>query len=183
MVAIAFSLARVSYLFYLVRAAEALGGIKAAIGWYLWFNILYAAAAYPAGRLGDRVGRPKLLVAGYLTTAACAGMFALDPSLPTMFAGFTLLGLSFALAEGQGSALAADLAGSQVRSTRLGQYHAFTGVATVVGGLVAGVLWDSVSHAAAFLWGAALPIVATIGLLAIRPPPMPGYAEPPGHDH
>lgn len=183
LVAIAFSLARVSYLFYLVRAAQAIGGIQAAIGWYLWFNVLYAAAAYPAGRLGDRVGRPRLLVAGYVATAACAGMFALDPSLVTMFVGFTLLGFSFALAEGQGSALAADLAGTQRRSTRLGQYHAFTGVATVVGGLVAGVLWDHVSHSAAFLWGAALPIVATIGLLALRPPPIAGYAEPPGHDH
>lgn len=183
LVAVAFSLARVSYLFYLVRAAQAIGGIQAAIAWYLWFNILYAAAAYPAGRLGDRVGRPRLLVAGYLATAACAGVFALEPSLVTMFIGFTLLGASFALAEGQGSALAADLAGTQARSTRLGQYHAFTGVATVIGGLVAGLLWDEVSHSAAFLWGAALPLVATIGLLALRPPSANGDAEPPGHDH
>ena len=106
-----------------------------------------------------------------------------SPSLPTMFAGFTLLGFSFALAEGQGSALAADLAGTKSRSSRLGQYHAYTGVATVIGGLIAGLLWDQVSHSAAFLWGAALPIVATLGLLALRPPPISGYAEPPGHDH
>ncbi|MEK6976172.1 MAG: MFS transporter [Candidatus Thermoplasmatota archaeon] len=183
LVAVAFSLARVSYLFYLVRAAEAVGGIKAAIAWYLWFNVLYAAAAYPAGRLGDRVGRPRLLVAGYLVTSATAAVFALPASPITMLAGFTMLGFSFALAEGQGSALAADLAGSETRSTRLGQYHAFTGVATVIGGLVAGILWDQVSHSAAFLWGAALPLVATLGLLALRPPPIPGYAEPPGHDH
>lgn len=167
LVAVAFSLARVSYLFYLVRAAQAVGGVEAAIAWYLWFNVVYAVGAYPAGRLGDRFGRPRLLLIGYLTTSATAALFVLEPTLPLMAAGFTLLGLSFAFAEGQGSALAADLAGSQKRSTRLGQYHAFTGVATVVGGVVAGLLWDEVSHGTAFIWGAALPLVAAVGLVAL----------------
>lgn len=167
LVSVAFSLARVSYLFYLVRAAQATGGVEAAIAWYLWFNVVYAVGAYPAGRLGDRFGRPRLLLAGYLTTSATCALFVLEPTVPLMAAGFTLLGLSFAFVEGQGSALAADLAGSQKRSTRLGQYHAFTGVATVVGGVVAGLLWDEVSRGTAFIWGAALPLVAAIGLVAL----------------
>lgn len=166
-VSVAFSLARVSYLFYLVRAAETVGGLRAAIAWYLWFNILYTAAAYPAGRLGDRIGRRPLLAFGYLVTAASAAVFAVQPSLLTMGLGFSLLGFSFALVEGQGSALAADLAGSQRRSQRLGWFHAATGIATVLGGLAAGLLWDHVGPAAAFAWGAALPLLATGALLAL----------------
>lgn len=167
LVAVAFSLARVSYLFYLVRAAGAAGGMMAAIAWYLWFNLVYAAAAYPVGRLGDAIGRSRLLVVGYLGMAVTALLFALPPTVATMAAGFTLLGWSFALVEGQGATLAADLAGSEHRSTRLGQYHAFTGVATVVGGIAAGLLWDHASPSAAFVWGAALPLVAAIGLAAL----------------
>lgn len=169
LVAATFSLARVSYLFYLVRAASATGGVAAAIAWYLWFNVLYAGAAYPIGRLGDRVGRPRLLLLGYLATAATAAVFALPVSTVSLAFGFSMLGVSFALVEGQGSALAADLAGSAQRSARLGRYHALTGAATVLGGLAAGLLWDHVGPAASFAWGATVPLVAAVGLLVVRP--------------
>lgn len=173
-----FHLSRVTYLFYLVRSTDAGTGITTAVLWYLLFNVLYTIFAYPAGRLSDRFGKWGLLFGGYLLTALSAACFILHPTTLTMAAGFTLLGASFAAVEGTGRAYAADLAGSRSRSSRLGEYHGLTGGATLLGGIAAGLLWDSSGPAAAFVWGAILPLVAAAGLLLVRDPKAPGPKAP-----
>ena len=40
---------------------------------YTWHNIIYAAAAYPAGVLADKFGKKRMLLIGF----ACAGVMAL----------------------------------------------------------------------------------------------------------
>jgi MFS family permease len=83
-----------------------------------------------------------------------------------------VLGLSFAAAEGSGRALASHLADGRRRSSRLGEYHAVAGGATLLGGLAAGLLWDQAGHAYAFGWGVALPVLALAmlaGLALSRP--------------
>lgn len=174
LVAGVFALGQVSYVFYLVRAADAAGGMTGAVALYLLFNVVYMALAYPAGAWGDRVGRPRVLLAGYLLFAASAASMLLFASLAGALLAFALLGAGFGMVDGVQRAFAADLAGSEARSTRLGTYHAVFGLATVLGGLVAGLLWDRVSVEAAFAWGAVVPLAAVAllvgqGFLRDRP--------------
>ncbi|HWH08734.1 MAG TPA: MFS transporter [Candidatus Thermoplasmatota archaeon] len=164
LVAGVFALGQVSYVFYLVRAADAAGGETAAVALYLLFNVAYLLVAYPAGARGDAVGRPRVLVAGYVLFAASAAALLLWPTLPGAVAAFALLGAGFGMVDGVQRAYAADLAGGAARSTRLGVYHATTGLCTVAGGLAAGLLWDRVSPEATFAWGAVVPLAA-LGLL------------------
>jgi MFS family permease len=159
-----FALGNVSYLFYLLRAREAVGGDAGAVALYLGFNVVYFAAAYPFGHLADRIGKVPILGAGFALASASAAFFLLPPSLPLAIAGFALLGLSFASVDGVERALAADLAGSAARSTRLGIFSATVGLSTVLGGVVAGLLWQSVAPWATFAWGAVVTLVA-LGLL------------------
>src|SRR5581483_11154560 len=130
------------YLFYILRAADALGSVALAIGLYLAFNVVYAAAAYPLGHLADRVGKPRLIAAGALLFALSSALLVATPSAALALASFLLLGVAFAATEGVQRAFAADLAGSAARGTRLGWYQATVGVATILGALVAGLLWD-----------------------------------------
>ncbi len=181
-VASIFHLSRVTYLFYLVRSTHAGTGIQAAVLWYLLFNVTYAALAYPAGRLSDRRNKGSFLFAGYLLTGLSAGVFIVHPTTFTMLIGFVLLGVSFAIVEGTSRAYAADLVGSKARSSRLGEYHAVTGLATLAGGIVAGLLWDGLGASAAFAWGAIVPIIAAGGLWWARdssvPKPMSSQRQP-----
>lgn len=164
-VAAVFAMGQVSYLFYILRAADHVGGAVVAVALYLLFNVVYAAAAYPLGGLSDRVGKPTLIAAGAVLFAVASALLVAEPTLPLAVASFVVLGVAFAATEGVQRAYAADLAGSASRSTRLGWYHATVGVATVAGGLVAGLLWDRAGEWAAFAWGAAVPLVA-LALLA-----------------
>lgn len=167
LVAAVFALGQVSYVFYLVRAADAVGSAAGAVALYLLFNVVYLLVAYPAGAGGDRVGRPRVLLAGYALFAASAGALLLWPTLPGAVAAFVLLGAGFGMVDGVQRAYAADLAGEAARSTRLGIYHAVYGLATVAGGLVAGLLWDRASPAATFAWGAGVPLAAAALLVAL----------------
>lgn len=177
LVAAVFALGQVSYTFYLVRAADAVGGQTMAVALYLLFNVVYLLVAYPAGARGDVVGRPRVLLVGYVLFAASAATLLLWPTLPGAVAAFALLGAGFGMVDGVQRAFASDLAGTAGRSTRLGVYHAVYGLATVAGGVAAGLLWDRVSPGATFAWGAALPLVAVVLLAALgflrRAPPAP----------
>src|SRR4030042_2659737 len=62
-----FTLGNSSNQFLLLRAKDLGGSLSAVILLYLFYNIFYAWVAYPASRLSDKVGRKKLLVAGYLS--------------------------------------------------------------------------------------------------------------------
>lgn len=166
LVAALFGLGNVSYLFYVLRASEALGGAVPAVALYLGFNAVYALCAYPAGRLADRVGKGRVLVGGFLLFSASALLFALPVSPAAAVAGFLLLGLAFAGVDGVERALAADLAGAAARGTRLGVFSATVGLSALAGGLVAGWLWDAVAPWATFAWGALLPVAAALWLLA-----------------
>lgn len=165
LVAALFALGNVSYLFYLLRAAAAVGGETGAVALYLLFNLVYFLAAYPAGRLADRIGKPRVLAAGFLLFALSAAFFVATPTPALAVAGFVALGFAFAGVEGVERAFAADLAGSEARATRLGVFHAVVGFSTLAGGLVAGLLWDRVAPGAAFAWAVAVPLVA-LGLLS-----------------
>jgi len=153
----------VSYMFFVLRATSSTSE-AGAVGLYLLFNVVYLAGAYPAGRLADRIGKPRVLLAGWTLFALAAAAFVLQPSLPLAIAAFVLLGASFAGFDSMQRALAADLAGRAGRSTRLGLFHATIGLAAVSGGLIGGLLWDHVAPWATFAWGAGVALVAAIAL-------------------
>jgi MFS family permease len=86
----AFSLARFSEAFLVLRAA-ALGVPAAAVPIVMMaMNLVYAASAYPFGKLADRVSRRALLAAGLLVLVAS------DLALAAA-QGWALLGLGIAL--------------------------------------------------------------------------------------
>ena len=163
-----FGLGNVTYLFYVLRAQEALGGAVPAVALYLAFNAVYALGAYPMGRLADRIGKPRVLTLGFILFALSAALFVPTPTPALVIAGFLLFGMAFASVDGVERALAADLAGSKRRGAGLGWFAMTAGLATLAGGLLAGLLWDHVGHWAAFAWGAVLPLVAAALLSRLR---------------
>ena len=55
----------------------------------------------------------------------------------------------------------------RLRASGIGWYNATLGLLGLVASVVAGLLWDHVSHAAVFLYGAA--IAGSIALMALVP--------------
>lgn len=166
-----FSFAEFSYAFLLLRVADAGESTTVAILLYVLFNIVYAAHAFPAGVLSDRVGRKPVILAGYVCFAAMALLLAVAPSLPTLVLGFVFYGLSLGMAEGTQRALVADLAPAELKATLLGAYHTSAGFVKLGSGLVAGFLWVvTPDHSGTFWFGFVTACVASIALVGWRAP-------------
>ncbi|MBI5654583.1 MFS transporter [Candidatus Uhrbacteria bacterium] len=135
---------------FLVRAHD----IGVSIQWipvlFAGFTLLYALLSYPLGILSDRIGKAPLIAAGWLVLAIVEFGFSFDPNIAATLVLFALYGLFYALTEGSGRAIIADLAPVQNRGTAYGIYYTLIGLAVIIGGYALGRVWDSMSPETAF---------------------------------
>ena len=164
-----FSLADFSYAFLLLRAGF-LFGTTEAILLYVLFNIVYAAHAFPAGILSDRVGRKPVVLIGYIAFVTMSTLLVFSGALVALVVAFILYGLSYGMAEGTQRALVADFAPADIKATVLGAYHTCVGVVKLASGLTAGLLF-TIDPRATFAFGAIAATIATIGLFLWKPLP------------
>ncbi|MGD2082561.1 MAG: MFS transporter [Chromatiales bacterium] len=165
-VAIAFlyALANFSYMFFVLASRgvfENRLGVAVPILLYGVYQIVFTVFAVPAGILSDRVGRPRVLVAGYLLFAAVCAGFVFAESLMPLLGLFVLYGLNYALVEANERALVSDLAHEETRGTALGAYHMATSLAALPAGVVAGLLWD-LAPVYTFAFGGTLALAAAL---------------------
>lgn len=168
LIASVFALANFTYMFFILKAQQAFTA-REAIGipilLYILFNLVYALLAIPAGVLSDRIGRPKVLLMGYMAFALTSLGFAFASSLLPLIALFTLYGSAFALIDANQRALVSDLADKDLRGTALGTFHTSIGIATLASGVVAGTLWEYVSPNVTFLYGGGVAVMASLLLV------------------
>lgn len=164
-----FSLADFSYAFLLLRAGV-LFGTTEAILLYVLFNVVYAAHAFPAGILSDRVGRKPVVLIGYAAFIAMSSLLVVSGALIALIIAFILYGLSYGMAEGTQRALVADYAPANLKATVLGAYHTSVGVVKLASGLVAGLLF-TIDPRATFAFGAIGAAFAAVALFLWKPVP------------
>jgi MFS family permease len=167
-VAAAFTLARFSEAFLILRAQNV--GIAA-----MWvpavlvlMNVFYALAAYPAGMLSDRINRKGLLIVGLLLLVAADLALALIPTLAGVALGVALWGLHMGFTQGLFATLVADAAPPSLRGTSYGYYNLFTGITMLAASVIAGLLWDAQGPTATFLAGVAFTLLALVGVITMR---------------
>jgi MFS family permease len=127
--------------------------------------VVYAAFSIPVGILSDRIGRGRILLAGYaLLAVAFFGLAALQ-SVAAMVTFFILYGLIFAFVEGAERAFVCDMAPEHIRGTALGTLHTAVGIVSLPSGIIAGLLWENVGSWSAFVYGGSLGLIAALLLL------------------
>ena len=123
---------------------------------YVVRNVTYAAAAFPAGALGDRMNKQKLLAAGYalgaLTALAAAALFAWRiTGLAAIGAVFALAGIYIGMEDTLEGAIPADLVRPEQRGTAYGLMGAVNGVGDWIASALVGTVWTFVSPVTAFV--------------------------------
>ena len=130
------------------------------------------AALLVVGRLSDQLGRKAVLFPGLAVAAASSLVFLIPHSLPALFAGRLLSGVSAGVFTGVATAAIIDLAPATGRA-RAGLLAASVNVLGLgLGPVVAGVLADHAPHPLVlpYLLHVALVAVAAVGLAAVPEP-------------
>jgi MFS family permease len=132
---------------------------------YTFHNLVNAASSYPAGALGDRIGKRGLLAAGYLIAAIAYAGFIFEP--PTMLALVVLFGLAgihSGIQQSLEKSLAAELLPAHIRGSGFGVLATANGIGDLISSVAVGALWSAINPAAGFLYAAAF---TTLGALLI----------------
>ena len=148
---------------YLILRAQNIGVSVIAIPIiYALFNMFYAVLAVPAGSLSDKIGRVKVMQAGWLIYALSYLGFALAKQQWQIWVVYIFYGMYYATTEGIAKALVARLVPDSKRGTAYGFFNASLGIMTLPANLIAGYLWDRVSPSSMFYFGAACALAAFI---------------------
>jgi MFS family permease len=160
------TMARFSEAFLLLRA-ENVGLSAAHVPVVLIaMNVVYAASAYPFGRLSDRLNRGTLLVVGIGFLLAADLVLAAAAGAWSVLAGSMLWGLHMGATQGLLTAVVAATAPAEIRGTAFGVFSLVTGGTLLLASVLAGFLWAVYGPAVTFLAGAVFSMVAMLGLLA-----------------
>ncbi len=131
-------------------------------------NIVYAATAYPAGVLSDRMDRMTVLAVGIVLLFAADIALALLPSIAGVALGVILWGLHLGFTQGLLATLVADTSPPELRGTAYGFFNLLGGLAMLAASVIAGALWDAVGPQGTFSAGAGFALVAVLGLLLVQ---------------
>lgn len=163
-----FTLSNSTDAFLLLRAEQA--GIAPAMLPLLWMalHLSKVASSIAGGNLSDKIGRKKMIVAGWIVYAAVYIGFAFVGSAWQAWALFTIYGVYFGLTEGVEKALVADMVSEEKRGTAYGFYNLAYGITVLPASLLFGFLWSNVGVKTAFGVSAAISIIAAVLFLKVK---------------
>lgn len=166
-----FTLVNSSDVFLLMRARESGLSDTAVIGAYIFYNLIYALAAFPAGVLGDRVGVRPVLVSGLAVFAAVYVGMALTRDSTFVYLLFLLYGIYGAATEGLSKAWISHITPRNDAATALGTFSGLQSICTMLASTLTGAVWMYAGAKTTFLITAAVALgVAAYFLISIPDP-------------
>ncbi|VVC84167.1 MFS transporter [Sideroxydans sp. CL21] len=160
-----FTLARFSEAFLVLRAAQ--GGIPVALVPLVMvaMNVIYAASAYPFGKLSDRMDHNKLLALGLAVLIAADLVLASNDHWTTVLPGVALWGMHMGITQGLLARMVADVTPADMRGTAYGFFNLMSGLAMLFASVLAGLLWDRLGASFTFYAGVVFCLLAALALV------------------
>lgn len=160
-----FSLGNSSDALLLIKTSET--GVKASFIplMYMIFNVVSVFFAVYIGKLSDRIGREKLIIAGFFIYALVYFLFGRFNHLTLFIVLFILYGLYSALTDGSQKAFISDIVSKELKGTGYGIYHAVLGITLLPASFIAGKLYDKIDSSVPFYFGGTMALIAAILML------------------
>jgi MFS family permease len=156
-----FTLGNSSNQFLLLRSMNLGHALSTVVLMYLTFNLSTSLLATSFGSLSDRIGRKRVLMAGYNLYAVVYIGFGLISRETNFLLWYLwpLYGVHCAMTEGVEKAFVSDIAPMGSRATALGFYHTVVGLSLLPASIIAGLLF-SFLPSAPLLFGGAMALIA-----------------------
>jgi len=132
------------------------------------FSLVTALTSTSFGKISDKVGRKRVILAGWLVFSILFFGFSLATRVSHVWLLFLFFGLYLGLTEGVGKALVADLVPADSRGSAFGLYNTVLGLTFLPASLIAGFLWENISPSAPFVFGGVMALFASVVLIGFR---------------
>ncbi|MGD8307445.1 MAG: MFS transporter [Ignavibacteria bacterium] len=163
-----FSFVNSSDVFLILKTRDISESSMLAIFGYVFYNVIYAAASYPLGRLSDTYGKNIIFGGGILIFSIVYFGFALLTQTYFIWILFTFYGLFSAATEGISKAWASDLVSDETRGSAIGLLTMLSGFTIMLGSITAGFLWDEYGSHVPFLLSAVVSFIVGIIIFLMR---------------
>ncbi|MFF5204735.1 MFS transporter [Streptosporangium sp. NPDC000396] len=149
------------------------GGLNPSPTGLLWivdsYVIVFACLLIPAGAVGDRLGRKRVLLAGLAIFIIGCLISAAAPAVAVLIAGRAITGVGAAMIMPATLSLTVAVFAPAERPAAIAGWTAATGVAGIIGNVGGGLVLEYLPWQALFL--TPVPIAAALALLAARVAP------------
>jgi len=121
------------------------------IGFYIFYNLVYALLSYPLGAIADKIGLKTILILGLMIFSAVYFFFGFATSILAFGILFFFYAIYSASTEGISKALISNLADKSDTATAIGFYTSFASIFTLLSSSLSGLLWFSIGPKAMFM--------------------------------
>lgn len=153
-----FALFNSSDIFLLLKIKDSGLSDTAAIGTYIFYNLIYALCSYPLGSLADRIGLRTVFISGLVLFAIVYAGMAISNSMAMFLILFFIYGIYAAATEGVAKAWITNVADKKDTATAIGTFTAFQSICSLLASSLTGALWFSFGAPAVFM----ITAVATV---------------------
>jgi len=162
-----FALINSSDMFLILKIKSSGFSDQAAIGVYIFYNLVYALLSYPLGGLGDRLGFKKVLIGGLLLFALVYAGMGMTNDIYIVFALFLIYGAYAAATDGISKAWISNITDAKDTATAIGTFNGFQSICSLLASSLAGVIWYSAGPANLFNLTAAATVAVSIYLMVM----------------
>jgi MFS family permease len=165
----AFTCINSSDVFLLLKVKDAGLDDASVIGVYIFYNLIYALAAYPIGRLSDKIGFKKTFIIGLFLFAFVYTGMAVANQLYLFFILFFFYGLYAAATESIAKAWISNISDKKDTATAIGTYTGFQSVCSMLASALAGWIWFTFGAEATFLFSGITTLLIIVYVMMIIP--------------
>jgi MFS family permease len=163
-----FTLFNSSDVFLLLKIRDAGYSDSTTIELYIFYNIVYAAFAFPIGILADRIGLKSVFVFGLSLFAIVYIGMAVNSNLYVFFLLFFLYGIYAAATEGIAKGWISNISSPNDTATAIGTFAGLQSICTMVASSIAGLLWIKYGASIAFAATSVVTFLVIAYLLTIK---------------
>jgi MFS family permease len=147
-----FSFFNSSDIFILLKAKAAGISDVQVIGLYIFYNLVYAIAAFPIGIIADKIGFKKILLFGFLIFSVVYFIMGATNNFYTILFAFLLYGIYAAATEGISKAWITNIIPQKDAATAVGTFSGFQSIAAFLASSVGGFIWFKFGASTMFIF-------------------------------
>jgi MFS family permease len=137
------------------------------IGFYIFYNLVYALFSYPAGMLADRLGLRTVLIAGLIMFTFVYASISFTNNFWLLGVLFFCYGLYASSTEGIAKALISNISQRENTATAIGFFNSFSSIFALLASSFTGFIWFAAGSHFAFLFSAGGTALVAIYLVVI----------------